>query len=198
MNNDIFLNNYKERSIFDSNVIEFWAPITDRSFPNVIQNRYWISSFGRTWNSKTNKPIGLSTHKKGYYQFSVMTNDGKQICRKLHRVVMTTFCYFPECENYEVNHKDGIKTHNWLTNLEWCTHSENTIHAINMGLKTVFGVETSVILSDNDVANILALSYLSPKEIKKILKLDVSEKLIANICSGKARVSYHNNLYNNH
>ena len=31
--NETYLENYKQRSIYDSNCIEFWAPITERSMP---------------------------------------------------------------------------------------------------------------------------------------------------------------------
>lgn len=202
MNNDIYLNNYKDRSIFESNCIEFWAPITDRIVPGILENRYFVSSRGNTYNSHTKRPIGLSMHRKGYKQFAVMTKDQKQVTKKLHRYIMETFCWFPGCEMYEVNHIDGNKLNNDLYNLEWCTHSENTIHAINNGLKTVFGHTTKVILTDDDVKNILYLrdkGYI-PIEIKSILNLDpsVSRNLIENVCLGNARQSYHNNLYNNH
>lgn len=36
----------------------------------------------------------------------------------------------------EVNHKDGNKCNNVADNLEWCTKSENMIHAYKMGLQT--------------------------------------------------------------
>ena len=69
VNANYILEEYHQRSIFDSNCIEFWAPVTDRVIPNIVPNRYWVSTLGRTWNTNTNRPFGLSVHKKGYYQY---------------------------------------------------------------------------------------------------------------------------------
>ena len=40
---------------------------------------------------------------------------------------------------YEVNHKDGVKIHNWLDNLEYVTSSQNRKHAVDHGLFNVVG-----------------------------------------------------------
>lgn len=136
------LSHYKERSIFQSNVIEFWAPITDLVIPGIKKNNYWVSSWGNTWNMHTKSPVGLSIHTKDYLQSHFMVcRNGKydQVTMKIHRIIMKTFCYFPECNEYSINHMDCNKRNNNLYNLEWCTESENTIHGLENGLRYVFG-----------------------------------------------------------
>lgn len=51
----------------------------------------------------------------------------------IHRMVAETF--LPNPNNYPcVNHKDGNKHNNNVENLEWCSYSQNTKHAIDTGL----------------------------------------------------------------
>lgn len=53
----------------------------------------------------------------------------------VHRVIAKTF--IPNPDNLTcVNHKDGNKLNNSVDNLEWCTHSENTLHSFRTGLQT--------------------------------------------------------------
>ena len=51
---------------------------------------------------------------------------------QVHRLVARAF--FGNKEGFDVNHKDGNKQNNTISNLEWCTHKENMQHAFRTGL----------------------------------------------------------------
>ena len=81
-------------------------------------------------------PRGLvSTHKnhKGYVCLNLRIADGRFKIFMLHRVVAYTHIPNPVGKP-EVNHKDGDKQNNTVSNLEWCTHAENCAHAQATGL----------------------------------------------------------------
>jgi hypothetical protein len=56
----------------------------------------------------------------------------------VHRLVAAAFKARVN-EDDVVNHKDGDKLNNVADNLEWCTRSENMIHAISSGLSSNAG-----------------------------------------------------------
>ena len=60
--------------------------------------------------------------------------QGKAKCFKIHRLLGLIFIDNPS--NYKcINHIDGKKTNNNLSNLEWCSHSQNNKHAFDTGLR---------------------------------------------------------------
>lgn len=69
----------------------------------------------------------------GYYKVKLTDCKGVTKNKFVHRLVLLTFLYHSE---KVVNHKDGIKTNNKLSNLEYVTSSENNKHAYDIGLKT--------------------------------------------------------------
>ena len=162
INETIYLSHYKDKSIYESNVVEFWKPITDTEISNVIPNRYYISSKGNTYNSNTQKEIGYSIHTKGTRQITVTTknesNESKLVTIKVPTIVMKLFAPLKNDTNkYNVVHKDGNKLHDDLSNLEYCTNSENAHISLINGHKSVFGNTINNTLDDND----LDLKYLS-------------------------------------
>lgn len=62
-------------------------------------------------------------------------NDHKRYA--VHRLVAEAFLDNPDSLP-QVNHKDGDKKNNNVTNLEWCTQSDNNYHSYKTGLKAPY------------------------------------------------------------
>ena len=88
---------------------------------------YQISNLGRIKSfRKIDKINGLIRKACSTGEYLCISINYKNI--KIHRLVCKYFVENPF--NYNtVNHKDGDKTNNVFTNLEWCTNSYNVKHA---------------------------------------------------------------------
>jgi|SRR5690554_5206119 len=98
---------------------------------------YKVSNFGKVISiarfGTKGKEMCLMDNGKGYYRVKLSKNNkSKRVM--LHRIIAEAF--IPNLENKKcVNHINGNKKDNRIENLEWCTHSENLIHAIKTGLR---------------------------------------------------------------
>lgn len=97
---------------------------------------YEVSSSGRIRSLKKKTIMTPYVSKNGYEQIKLFKNS-KRYAKYVHRLVAETFLDCPGT-NFEVNHIDGNKLNNFVSNLEWCTHSQNTRHAIKNGLFTPY------------------------------------------------------------
>jgi hypothetical protein len=96
-----------------------------RSIDRVIQT----AKYPMNLKGKMLKP---AIDKKGYKRVAIMV-DGKLITLKVHRIVAKAFIDNVN-DKPQVNHIDGIKTNNHVSNLEWMNNSENIQHAFDNGL----------------------------------------------------------------
>ena len=103
---------------------EIWKEI------NTSKKGYFISNLGNVKRFKNNKFTllkgGVDTGGYNYHNI-----DGKYISKQ--RLVALNFIPNPENKPC-VNHIDGIKSNNTISNLEWVTHRENMEHASRTGL----------------------------------------------------------------
>lgn len=84
--------------------------------------KYKVSNYGKVWNKITNLECKVYIDKVGYHRVSV---NGKNI--GAHRMVALTFIPNPE-NKPTVNHIDADKSNNYVDNLEWATHKEQSKH----------------------------------------------------------------------
>ena len=102
-----------------------------------IPNIYWVSSWGRLFNSVTNRYLPknyMDIKENKYIEVSICCGArGDRRMIELHRLVMMEFNPHPLQNVLEVNHIDCIKYHNWLWNLEWLDHNSNMEHAQSNG-----------------------------------------------------------------
>ncbi len=106
-----------------------------------IKNYVWKGLHkSRFFPSKKISPVLGSN---GYMFVNLYSVSGAHKMKSVHRIVAEAFLENPENKPC-VNHIDGDKTNNSISNLEWCTHSENSIHAVSIGLiKEVKGINNS-------------------------------------------------------
>lgn len=135
-------------------------------------------------NGKTLKGTSISTHNR-YVKIHL------DKFYPLHRLVAIHF--IPNPDNLpQVNHKDGDRMNNSVSNLEWCSSSDNVSHAYRTGLKTNHGEKNPFRkLTESEVKDIWALRHsgLTARQIKERLNLEVTISCIKLVRSGKAWAS---------
>lgn len=96
-----------------------------------FEGLYFVSDYGRVRSQK--KILSPKKEKNGYLRVTLYkTRKAKTV--SVHRLVAEAFLG-PCSGNMQINHKDGCKVNNHVSNLEYCTCSENIKHAYDAGLK---------------------------------------------------------------
>ena len=172
----------KLSSRFDKRIKYFIIDMNDEIFiPVEIDGhvtKYSVSNYGNVINTKRGNYI--KPHFDGKYYTARLTINNVTKGFKVHRLVAMSFIPNPEGKA-EVNHIDGNKANNKVSNLEWTTPSENCRHAALTGLKP-----KTVKLSTLQVIQICELynDGLNSTQISKIV--GVNKHTVKNIKNGYA------------
>lgn len=153
------------------------------------EDSYQISDFDRIFTKR--RLVGNQVYY-GKELVPQLTNDGYlkvTLCKNgeskkfyLHRLVAIQF--IDNNTNLpQVNHKDGNKLNNTVTNLEWCTKIENQNHAVRTGLMQRGQDRPSAKLTEEQVLEIYKLKgILKSQDIAN--KYNVSKNTINCILRG--------------
>lgn len=107
---------------------------------------YFVSNFGRIYNSKTGRYLCQKNPKNYRYKKVRLSNESVVILKDLHRIIAETF--IPNPNNLRVvNHKNGNTFDNNVENLEWVSYSSNNKHAYESSLK----LPSHLVLTEDNV-----------------------------------------------
>ena len=182
-----------------------------------FSNKYYANEYGEVFfnkdtdkgNSKRFKHDKVKSfiNKYGYVEYilSDINNDKKHI--QAHRIVASLFITQSNKKQKYVNHIDGNKQNNHISNLEWCTATENEQHSYTILKKEIWnkgktGYTQNKINTVYRFSNtgILEKEYNNPKEAEKD---GYNLKQISACCKGSQRThktkqwSYNKKIINN-
>ena len=95
---------------------------------------YSINEEGVVINTETGRVLKTDLNNCGYKRVTLWSKDQTRKRIAVHRLVAMHYLDNPQ-EYTVVDHRDGNKLHNHRSNLEWCSHKQNTKHAFDNGLR---------------------------------------------------------------
>lgn len=145
-----------------TSLVEYWKPVDG------YNGRYLISSFGNVYSTVSNKMLKQKINASGY---AVVHLRGEvESHPTVHRLVALHFIKNEE-QKQTVNHIDGVKLNNKISNLEWSTHSEQVRHAVDNNLIKPRGEHKYSPEFKLSVKNYYETNNCSIKELAKIFKI---------------------------
>lgn len=152
---------------------------------------YFITEEGDVFSNRFHhlrNPLGelrqlkACVNNSGYLTVSLYKN-GKQKKKLVHRLVAEVYLTNPENRPF-VNHKDGIKTNNHVSNLEKCTQKENIHHAWRIGLCKPPGEKVT---QQCDKDGKVIAEFASGREASRVTGVDFRN--ISSVCSGRRKTA---------
>lgn len=154
-----------------------WKDIKD------YEGLYQVSDDGKVRRFLKNGNIKELKNRNGLYLSVSLSKNGIKKSVNVHRLVAETYLGIPE-GRYEVNHKDGNRHNNNLSNLEWLTQSENNYHAKNVIKHYPWGKPPRAVRSIDLNTGEIVKEYSSVSEAAKFYGKASSRQTITLACQG--------------
>lgn len=100
-----------------------------KNLKEINASMYCLTKKGELFSLRSNSFMVGWGDGYGYWKYSITFDDGSHKEMMAHRLVAITYLSNDDEERTFVNHIDGDKLNNCVSNLEWCTPSENNYHA---------------------------------------------------------------------
>lgn len=169
---------------------EIWLPVLGYG------DAYSVSSLGRVMRTSprniyrrptgsrakpfTPTPVKAFKTRGGYMQVRIGPS-GAQESARVHRLVACAFLPNP-LNLHDVNHIDGDKTNNTVSNLEWVSRRDNVLHAMRLGMlkhprgELAFSAKLSekdvlAIRCDTRIQRLIAADYGVDQTLVSMIKL---------------------------
>lgn len=162
--------------------LETWKDINGYVGLYKISANGQVKSFVKYKDGKILKP---SFNHGGYLLIGL--NIPKNQTFSVHKLVAQAFLG-DKPKGMEINHKDGNKTNNHYSNLEYVTRSQNIVHSFNNGRPRPSGSKNhNAILTEEKVLKMRQLRAVDKKSIKDLCSIfNVKFQTAYGIISGKS------------
>jgi hypothetical protein len=163
---------------------EIWKDIPEYEGMYQISNLGNVKSqhYNHMSGQKPGKLLKVTLMKNGYVSLGLRMCDTNKT-HLLHRLIAEAFIPNPD-NKPNINHINAIRNDNCIENLEWCTQSENILHAFKMGTKVPTGPKkgtkpwnTNKKLSKEHIDK-LSKAKLGKPSLKKRKVIDLSTGII--------------------
>ena len=157
---------------------ETWKPVPEYESLYAVSDSGKVKRIKKSSGAREGKLLKGSRTKKGYIDV-VLSKDGKPKHFLVHRLVAMAF--IPNLKSKsDVNHKDGNPSNNSVSNLEWCSRSENIKHSYSC-LKRSSVCAGAKLTPDEvlEVRNHLSRGDKTQKEIAELF--DISNQQVSKI-----------------
>lgn len=156
-------------------------PLQD--YPN-----YAITRSGQVYSKSKSRDFDVCLKQvldkgTGYYIVTLYAYPKPRKNQFVHRLLAQTFIPNPD-NKPQVNHIDGNKMNNTLSNLEWVTSAENTQHAVDLGLITFDYCEKPIIQVCKSTGKDLA-TFKSGREAHR--QTGIAFQNISKVLTGKRK-----------